>query len=103
MSEMPASAMTSASPSFCTVMPLANGIFQCVEQHGSQDKSAQYHLGVVRRQAHQIYGCLNGMQEQHAGIDARQLTDAALQADTADDDGGKSLEQHPDAEIGRGS
>ena len=41
--------------------------------------------------------------QQHAGIDAGQLADAALEADAADDHGGESVEQHADAEIGGGA
>ena len=41
--------------------------------------------------------------KQHAGIDAGQRADAALQADAADHHGGEGVEQQADAEIGRGA
>ncbi len=42
-------------------------------------------------------------EQQHAGIDAGQSADAALQADAADDHGREGVEQQADAEIGGGA
>src|SRR5687768_12204568 len=76
---------------------------QRVEKHRGEHQPALDHLRVMRRHAHHVDGGLDGGEKQHAGEDAGQPAVAALQAYAADDHGGKSLEQHADAEIGGGA
>ena len=81
-------------------MPLPDGLLHRVEQHGGQHQQAVDDLRVVGRQAHQVDRRVDRRQQQHAGIDAGQRADAALEADAADHHGGEGVEQQADAEIG---
>ena len=83
--------------------PLPDGLLERVEQHGGEHQHAVDHLGVVRRQAHEVDRRVDGREQQHAGKDAGQAADAALEADAADHHRGEGLEQHADAEIGGGA
>jgi acyl-CoA dehydrogenase len=76
---------------------------QGIQQHGEEHQGAADHLHVLGRQAHDVDRGVDGAQQQHAGEDPAQAPDAALQADAADHHGREGLEQHAEAQVGRGA